>query len=475
MKRIKIILSTIALFMFASFVLGAQDHNGTPGNPPVATPPSILTHPSDVNAITGASVIFDVNASGTAPLTYQWQKDGVDITGSTAAMLKLSKVQGDNNGTYRVIISNGAGSVTSNNATLAVGGPEPWWKTKFIGNNLRDWLIALGITLAAIMLARTVYWVIEKYVKKITEKTQTKIDDILINTIEKPMVAASGLAGVWFGVNYLTFSESVDHWINSFFTVLITLVGAWLTTRLFDSLVDEYLAPILADTETDLDAVLLPIVRRGVKVIIWAMAIIMALDNAGYNITTVLAGLGVGGLALALAAQDSAKNIFGVFTIFTDTPFKLGERIKASGYDGTVTEIGLRSTKIKTLEGRTVIIPNAEFADSAVENISSEPARKVALNLGLTYDMDDKQIEKAMQILRDIAAEHEEDIQENLSIGFNAFGDFALNIVFIYYIRKEADILGTQTRMNLEIIKRFNEGKIELAFPSQTIYTKALD
>ena len=157
------------------------------------------------------------------------------------------------------------------------------------------------------------------------------------------------------------------------------------------------------------------------------------------------------------------------------TPFKLGERIKASGYDGTVTEIGLRSTKIKTLEGRTVIIPNAEFADSAVENISSEPARKVALNLGLTYDMDDKQIEKAMQILRDIAAEHEEDIQENLSIGFNAFGDFALNIVFIYYIRKEADILGTQTRMNLEIIKRFNEGKIELAFPSQTIYTKALD
>ena len=205
----------------------------------------------------------------------------------------------------------------------------------FLNNSVQDWLIALGIALAAIVVARTVYWVIEKYVKKITEKTKTKIDDILINTIEKPMVVASGLAGVWFGVNYLTFSESVDHWINSFFTVLITLVGAWLITRLFDSLVDEYLAPILANTETDLDDVLLPIVRRGVKVLIWVMAVIMALDNAGYDITTVLAGLGVGGLALALAAQDSAKNIFGVFTIFTDTPFKVGERIKAGGHDGT--------------------------------------------------------------------------------------------------------------------------------------------
>ena len=343
---------------------------------------------------------------------------------------------------------------------------------QFLSNSIQDWLFALGIALTAIVVARTVYWVIEKYVKKITEKTKTKIDDILINTIEKPMVVASGLAGVWFGVNYLTFSESVDHWINSFFTVLITLVGAWLVTRLFDSLVDEYLAPILANTETDLDDVLLPIVRRGVKVMIWVMAVIMALDNAGYDITTVLAGLGVGGLALALAAQDSAKNIFGVFTIFTDTPFKVGERIKAGGHDGTVTEIGLRSTKLKTLAGRTVVIPNAEFSDGAVENISSEPARKVALNLGLTYDMNDKKVDQAMQILRDLAAENEEAIQDNISVGFNAFGDFALNVVFIYYIKKGADILGTQTKMNLEILKRFNKGKIELAFPTQTILTK---
>ena len=368
------------------------------------------------------------------------------------------------------------GNATDNKSNQQVssqeGASDGFLQKLFINNKVEDWLYALGIALAAIVVARMVYWAIEKYVKKLTEKTQTKIDDILINTIEKPMVAASGLAGVWFGVNYLSFSESVDHWINSFFAVLITLVGAWLITRLFDSLVDEYLAPILANTETDLDDVLLPIVRRGVKVIIWVMAVIMALDNAGYDITTVLAGLGVGGLALALAAQDSAKNIFGVFTVFTDTPFKPGERIKAGGYDGTVTEIGLRSTKIKTLEGRTVVIPNAEFSNSAIENVSSEPARKVSLNLGLTCDMDEKKIEKAMQILRDIVAENKEVIREKPSVGFNAFGDFSLNVVFVYYIKKGADILGTQTRVNLEILKRFNKSKIELAFPTQTILTK---
>ena len=350
--------------------------------------------------------------------------------------------------------------------------PKVLTDNSLFGNSIDKWLLALLIALVAIVVARTIYWVIETYVKKLTEKTQTKIDDILVNTIEKPMVTASALAGVWLGINSLDFPASVDRWINGFFAVTITFVGAWLVTRLFDSLVDEYLAPVLAKTETDLDDVLMPIVRRGVKVIVWIMAIIMALDNAGYDITTVLAGLGVGGLALALAAQDSAKNIFGVFTIFTDTPFKLGDRVKVSGHDGTVTEIGLRSTKIKTLEGRTVVVPNADFSDSAIENVTSEPARKVVLNLGLTYDMDAGRIEKAMQILKDIADENAEAIQDNPSVGFNAFGDFALNVVFVYYIKKGADILGTQTSVNLEILKRFTKGKIELAFPTQTILTK---
>jgi MscS family membrane protein len=239
--------------------------------------------------------------------------------------------------------------------------------------------------------------------------------------------------------------------------------------------VDEYIAPYLSKTETELDDVLLPIIRRGLKIIIWVVALIVALDNAGYDITTMLAGLGVGGLAIAMAAKDSVSNFFGGFTIFTDKPFVLNDRIKVAGFDGTVTEIGMRSTRIKTLEGRIVTIPNSSIANDPIENISSEPSRKVVTNLGLTYDMDEKKVAEAMKIIHEIAESNAETIEENRSVGFTEFGDFALNILFIYRIKKGADILDTKTAINTEILKRFNAVSLEFAFPSQTIYTKSMD
>ena len=347
----------------------------------------------------------------------------------------------------------------------------------FLNNTIDNWLIALGFVLGAIIVARALYWAISKYIKKIAAKTETKLDDMIIDMIDEPLVYAAGAIGVWFGFSYLDFSiyAGADQWINGFFSVIITLIVAWLITRLFDSLVGEYVAPYLKNTETDLDDVLLPIIRRGIKIIIWVVALIVALDNAGYNITTMLAGLGVGGLAFALAAKDSVENFFGGFTIFTDKPFGLKDRIKVAGFDGTVTEIGMRSTRIKTLEGRIVTIPNSSIANDPIENISSEPSRKVVSNLGLTYDMDQTKVAEAMKIVREIADDHEEAIEENLSVGFTAFGDFALNILFIYYIRKDSNILDTKTAINMDILKRFNAAGLEFAFPSQTIYTKALD
>jgi len=348
---------------------------------------------------------------------------------------------------------------------------------EFLKNPLHDWVIALFIILGGIIVTRTVYWFIEKYLKGLAEKTKTKLDDILLETLKNPLVFAGTLTGAWFGLKYLNFSgyPGVDTWINGFFSVIITLIVAWLITRLFDCLVGEYVAPYLETTDTDLDDVLLPIIRRGVKIIIWLVALIVALDNAGYNITALLAGLGVGGLAFALAAKDSVENFFGGFTIFTDKPFGLKDRIKVAGFDGSVTEIGLRSTRIKTLEGRIVTIPNSSIANAPIENISSEPSRKVVTNLGLTYDMDQAKVAEAMKIIRKIADDHKEAIEENTSVGFTAFGDFELNILFIYYIREEANNLDTKTAINMDILKRFNAAGLEFAFPSQTIYTKTLD
>ena len=229
------------------------------------------------------------------------------------------------------------------------------------------------------------------------------------------------------------------------------------------------MVPWAEKTESDLDDQLLPIIRKGIRSVIWIMAVIIGLNNAGYDVGAMIAGLGIGGLALAMAAKDTIANIFGGFTIFTDKPFKMGDRIQIGGVDGTVVEIGLRSTRIKTLSGRIVTMPNNSFGDSAVENVSSEPCRKIVLNLGLTYNTKPEQIEEAIEILKDIIVKNDSS-EENVITSFNGFGDFALNIMFIYYIAKGEDIAQTQTDVNLQILKRFNEKNLEFAFPTQTLY-----
>ena len=348
---------------------------------------------------------------------------------------------------------------------------ENFFSKGFYGNTFSQWLIALLIIVASVIIGRSLYWLIKNYVRRLTSRTKTKLDNIIVDMIEEPLVFAIVLAGIWFGLSTLTFSETITEWIPKAYYILIIFNIAWLITRLLDSLISEYLVPITEESKTDLDEQLLPIARKGLKTIIWIIAIIVAINNAGYEVGPLLAGLGIGGLAFALAAQDTVSNLFGGFTVLTDKPFKIDDRVKIAGFDGTVKEIGIRSSRLVTLEGRMVTIPNSNFTKSPIENISSEPSRKVVLNLGLTYDTNDKQMELAMNLLKEIAG-NSENVEEKVLTGFNGFGDFSLNIVFIYYIKKDSDILATQTQMNLEILKKFNENKLEFAFPSQTIYAK---
>ena len=350
---------------------------------------------------------------------------------------------------------------------------EGFFSQTFYGNTIGQWFLALLVVVAAVVVGKVVYWIIKNFIHKITAKTKNKLDDIIIDMIEEPIMFAIIIAGAWWGLSTLTFGETAESLIGHIYFILILLNIAWLITRLFDSLVNHFVVPIVEKSKSDLDDQVLPIIRKGLKLIVWIVAIIVGLNNAGIQVAPLLAGLGIGGLVFALAAQDSVANLFSGFTIFMDKPFKLRDRIKISGYDGTIKEVGIRSTRLVTLEGRTVTLPNKVFTGSPVENVSSEPTRKVVLNLGLTYDTDDKKIEQAMAILQKIV-DNNEGIEEPPKIAFNQFGDFALNILFIYYIKKGADILGTQTAINLEILKQFNKSKLEFAFPSQTIFTKQI-
>jgi MscS family membrane protein len=347
---------------------------------------------------------------------------------------------------------------------------EGFLSKTYYGNTILEWAIALAIVVGALVVGKAIYWFCSTVLRKLTSKTDTKLDDIILDMIEEPIVFAVTVAGLWYGLMRLNLPENVDRWIGNSLQILLVLSVTWLIARLLDSLFSHYLKPLADKSETDLDDQLLPIVRKGSKLAIWAIGIIVALNNAGYDVGAMIAGLGIGGLALAMAAKDTVSNIFGGFTVFSDRPFTLNDRVKVAGFDGTITEIGIRSTRLQTLAGTVVTIPNSTFADSPVENVSAEPNRKVVLNLGLTYDTTPEKMERAMTLLEKIAGAHES-LEEKVLVSFNAFGDSAMNILFIYYIKKGEDILQAQTDINLAVLRAFTEEGLEFAYPTQTVYT----
>ncbi len=345
-----------------------------------------------------------------------------------------------------------------------------FFKETFYGNTVLEWATALTVILVSVLLGKVAFWVFSKTVRAFTAKTKTKLDDIIIDLIEEPVVFAIILSGIMFGISILNLSESLSSAINHSYFLIISLLVGWIFSRIFDAIYQAFLIPWSQRTDNDLDDQLMPVLRKGVKILIWVLAVVIGLDNAGYDVGAVVAGLGIGGLALAMAAKDTVSNIFGGFTIFTDKPFRLKDRIVVAGYDGTVEEIGVRSTRLKTLAGRIVTIPNAHFSDAPVENISIEPSRKITLNLGLTYDTKPEQMQQAMDTLQAII-DNNSNTETKTIISFNGFGDFSLNISFIYYIRKGASVADTQTEINMAVLTEFNNKGLEFAFPTQTIYS----
>jgi MscS family membrane protein len=360
----------------------------------------------------------------------------------------------------------------------------------FYHNSILDWAISFGIILAAILIAKVLYWVIGKFVKKATAKTKSNLDDLLVDKLEEPVVYAVAIIGFFWAFSRLTLGspeldieghmligdngEPINHVKNFFthaFTIVFTLNVTWLIVRTVDALIAEYLVPVIEKSESDLDDQLIPTIRKVFKMILWAFGIIIGLNNAGFDVAALIAGLGIGGLAFALAAKDTVQNIFGGVMIFLDKPFKPKDRIVIDGIDGAVEEVGIRSTRIRTMAGRIVTIPNGLFNGSAIENVTNEPSRKITVNLGLTYETTPDQMEGAMGYLKEIIDNHMM-TEEKVVIGFNNWGDFAMGIMLIYYVKSGEDNVQVQTEVNMAILRKFNENGLEFAYPTQTIYKK---
>ena len=346
---------------------------------------------------------------------------------------------------------------------------------RFLGNSIEVWAVALAIIIGTFVATKIVYWVLSNILRKLTAKTKTNLDDVLIDKLEKPIRYSILIIGYWIAIHYIYIeNEGVMNFLEAVASIAAVLTLTSITSRVFDALVTEVVQPMVEKTEGGADNYILPIISKAVKGIIWTFGIIIGLDNIGFDITAMIAGLGIGGLALALAAQDSVKNIFAGIMIFLDKPFKIKDRIQIEGFDGVVEEVGLRSTRIRTLDGRIVTIPNSTFTDNSVVNVTSQPALKIVLNLGLTYDTDEVGMQKGVDIMRQIVEDNSDILEEDCSAGFKDFGDFSLGILFIYYVKPEAHWLDSQNTISKEVLARFTAAGLDFAFPTQTLLNKSI-
>jgi MscS family membrane protein len=230
-----------------------------------------------------------------------------------------------------------------------------------------------------------------------------------------------------------------------------------------------------ANVRTALDDMMEPVIRKTLRVTIVLLGLLVMVERLSDKpITSILAGLGIGGLAVALAAQDTIKNFFGSLVIFGDHPFHLGDLITVDGIDGTIEEVGMRSTRIRTLDGHLVTFPNGELANKTICNISRRPYIKRTANITATYDTPPEKLQRAIEIIKEELNRKNECFPADFPprVYFNGFNADSLNILVNYWYAP-ADywaFMEFDQAFNLAILRRFNEEGIEFAFPTQTLY-----
>lgn len=285
-----------------------------------------------------------------------------------------------------------------------------------------------------------------------------------------PVLAAFGLS---WGIRFLVLPEGAGSLFTTISDVLVVLAIGYFLYLLIDVPM-ALLHRRALETESKMDDMLVPVLGKTMRATLVVLVLVqIAQVVSNQPITSILAGLGIGGLAVALAAQDTIKNFFGSLVILADKPFELGDRILFKGYDGPVTGVGLRSTKMQTLTGHTVTIPNSEMANSPVENIGKRPSIRRLFNVTVTYDTPPDKLREAKAILEDILKDHEGlNAEFPPRVYFNDLNSDSLNFLCIYWYfpPNYFDFLAFTERVNLQIVERFNAAGIDFAFPTQTVH-----
>lgn len=246
-----------------------------------------------------------------------------------------------------------------------------------------------------------------------------------------------------------------------------------MVIKFVDVLIEYWRVRAKARDDRMINDQLFPVISKSLKTFVLVVAVLVTTQNLGLNITAMLASLSIGGLALGLAAQDTVANLFGAVAVFVDKPFRVGDRIKLDSIDGVVESIGLRSTRVRNLDGFLVTVPNKTMGNSTITNVTRRPHIKTEMNIGITYDTPAEKVQRALDLLNAIYGQHP--MTHDVVVGFNKFADSALNLNVVHWWKSTADykayVKGMQ-ELNLEVKRQFDAEGIEFAFPTQTLYVK---
>lgn len=339
----------------------------------------------------------------------------------------------------------------------------------YYGNTLFDWTVALLMVLGSALAARALYWIMGSRIKRLTMKTKTTLDDIMLQVVQGPIVLLLALTGAHLSLMRLHFSDTVRAGESTVFSLAISMTVAWLLTRAYQGFHEGYLVPAAAKSETTFDDQILPFLRSGITMVIWALGIIIGLNNAGFNVGAILAGMGLGGLAFALAAQDTIANIFGGFTIFVQQPFKIGDLIIFDGRTGRVKEIGLRTTRLEDFTtAHAIHIPNSQFTKNSIVNVTADPGHWAPRTYRLPPDTNAAKVELAIATIRKVVGGHP-DI-DKLNCRLNTFDNYTIELYTEYHVRSFSDRWRVITEVHLAIMKGFEENGLRFALPVRVNY-----
>jgi MscS family membrane protein len=334
------------------------------------------------------------------------------------------------------------------------------------------------------IFARISRWVIEQHLIKLSKKTTTEVDDRVWEAVGKPVSLFIIAVGLYFSAGPLL--SHLSPFLKNIYGRLCLATAAtsvsWALYRLV-SVIDHILTKLAEKTENNLDDLIVAIIRKSLKFTVVVLSVLFIGQNIlAMNITALLAGAGVMGLAIAFAAQDTISNFFGSIMIILDQPFRVGDCIKIAGFTGSVENVGFRSTRIRTFDGHQISLPNKGVANDNIENVARRPFIKKVINLGLTYDTGYKNMEKAVTILHELLDKQPCMDKNRLPrIVFDSFNDFSLNIsvTIWWHYRDErgrfidpnyGEFMKWLHVTDMEILKKFDEAGLEFAFPTNTTY-----